>query len=89
MKSKDTKGNAVSIGDSIRVLEIDKRITEHLPNEEKEALASLIGNVFKVEKINSDGSMMVSKTWIHPEAGEVIGHDVAIFPKGALLVTSS
>jgi len=79
----------VSIGDSIKVLEIDQRITEHLPNEEKEALASFIGSVFKVEKINDDGSMMVSKTWEFPEFGEIIGHDVAIFPKGALLVTES
>ena len=85
MKSKDSKEDEVSIGDNIKVLEIDERILRFMPRDEKEELTSLVGQVFFVRNINSDGSMLVSKTWKQPESGEVMGHDVAIFPKGALL----
>ena len=88
LKSRDSAGNEVLVGDSIRVLEIDKRITEFIPEDEKSDLALFIGEVFEVEKVNSDGSMLVSKSWHSPEIGEIRGHGVAIFPKGALLVRS-
>ena len=85
MKTKDSKGNAVFVGDKIKVLEIDRRITQNLPEDEKEELESFIGNELVVDKINSDGSMLVSKKWEDPELGEVMGHELAIFPEGALL----
>ncbi|WP_272962041.1 hypothetical protein, partial [Alcanivorax jadensis] len=69
MKSRDSAGNEVLVGDSIRVLEIDKRITEFIPEDEKSDLALFIGEVFEVEKVNSDGSMLVSKSWHSPERG--------------------
>ena len=86
MKTKDSKGSTVFIGDKIKVLEIDRRITQYLPDDEKEELESFIGNEFVVEKINSDGSMLVTKKWSAPELGEVMGHELAIFPEGALMV---
>ncbi len=86
MKSKDSAENEVSTGDSIKVLEIDKRITEYLPEDEKEELASFIGDVLIVKKINTDGSMLVGKTWEYEKTDGMMGHEVAIFPKGALLV---
>jgi hypothetical protein len=86
MNSRDSIGNEVFIGDSIKILEVDERITEYLPEYEKEELTLFIGNIFVIEKINSDGSMLVSKTWHYPNIDSVMGHDIAIFPIGALLV---
>lgn len=89
MKSRDQSGKEVSIGDTIKVLAIDKRITEYLPEDEQKDLASFVGDIFVVKNINSDGSMLVRKSWNNPEIGEIIGHEVAIFPEGALLVRNS
>ena len=86
MESIDSLQQKILIGDEIKVLKIDERITEYLPDEEKEVLASFIDNVFQVEEINSDGSMVVSRSWEHPELGEISGQSVAIFPEGALKV---
>lgn len=85
LKTEDSNGNSVTVGDSIKVLEIDERITQFLPDDEKAELAEFIGNVFEVLSINSDGSMVVTKTWSNENIGEIMGHEIAIFPKGALL----
>ena len=78
----------MKIGDHIKVQAIDKRILEYLPSDEKEELNSFIGEVLSVQGINSDGSMIVCKTWKNPEAHETMGHEIAIFPNGALWVSS-
>ncbi|MBY5939226.1 hypothetical protein [Marinobacter nauticus] len=87
INSKDSEGKEVFIGSYIKVLEIDPRITEFLPEDEVRDLNSFIGQVFEVKKINSDGSMLVSKEW-HEEGLGVMGHDLAIFPRGSLLVNN-
>jgi len=89
MRSRDSIGNEVLIGSTIKVLRIDERITKFLPADEVADLNSFVGNILPVIKINSDGSMIVSKNWKGQEPGEIYGHDVAIFPKGALLVDTA
>ena len=84
--SLDSLGSIVSIGDTIKVLEIDSRLTKYLPEDEVEELNEIIGEALNVNKINTDGSMVVSKSWVHPEEGLISGHDIAIFPNGSLLV---
>lgn len=86
MKSRDSVGNEIVKGDTIRVLEIDTRITEYLPKDEVEEIVSLVGEICVVQRINNDGSMIVSKTRNCQEDREIIGREIAIFPQGALLV---
>jgi hypothetical protein len=87
MKSTvDKNGKTVRVGDKILVHEIDKRITEYLPEDELESLNSFIGNTYKVNHLNTDGSMVVTKEWKDEGCDEIMGHDIAIFPVGAELV---
>ncbi|MCW8880643.1 MAG: D-2-hydroxyacid dehydrogenase [Kangiellaceae bacterium] len=85
VKSLDAHRNSVKIGDKIKVVSIDERILEHLPEDELKDLKSFIGEVFVVEDINSDGSMVVTKSWQIEDEQHIMGHSVAIFPEGALL----
>lgn len=84
--SFDSLGSTTSIGDTIKVLKIDSRLTKYLPEDEIEELNEIIGEVLSIIKINTDSSMVVSKSWVHPEAGLISGHDIAIFPNDSLLV---
>ena len=89
METVDSNGDKVIVGDEIKVLEIDKAITRFLPKDEVQDLESFLNNVFKISKINTDGSMVVAKQWEHPEAGLISGHELAIFPNGSLLVKNN
>ncbi len=82
----DSNGETVFIGQTIKVLEIDERIINFLPADEVEELNEFIGEELEVQSINSDGSMVVSKSSRQEETGVTSGHDIAIFSKGALLV---
>ena len=82
----DLNGETVSIGQTIKVLEIDERIMNFLPSDEIEELNEFIGEELEVRSINSDGSMVVSKSSRQEETGVTSGHEIAIFSKGALLV---
>ena len=84
-KSQDAQGKLVRIGDKIKVVSIDERILEHLPADEVKDLKSIIGEFCVVEDINSDGSMVVSKSWQIGDESHIMGHSLAIFPEGAIL----
>ncbi|MEP2653419.1 MAG: hypothetical protein ABJH06_15665 [Paraglaciecola sp.] len=88
MKSTvDKDGVTVIVGDKILVKEIDSRITEYLEADEVESLNEFIGNVFEVNSINTDGSMVVTKSTVIEENGEIYGTDLGIFPIGAVKVS--
>ncbi|MEP0357359.1 hypothetical protein [Paraglaciecola sp.] len=88
MKSTvDKDGVTVIVGDKILVKEIDSRITEYLEADEVESLNEFIGNVFEVNSINTDGSMVVTKSTVIEEIGEIYGTDLGIFPVGAVKVS--
>ena len=89
METVDSTGEKVSVGDEIKVLEIDKAITKFLPEDEVRDLELFINNVFKISRINTDGSMVIAKQWEHPEAGLISGLELAIFPSGSLLVKNN
>ncbi|AJQ94785.1 hypothetical protein [Gynuella sunshinyii] len=80
-ETRDSLNQVVKIGDIIEVLEIDSRLLEYLTDEDKASLNSFVGDRLPVTKINSDGSMVVSKQRAYENI--IDGHDVAIYPKGA------
>ena len=84
--SKDRDGTEVKIGDRILVHKIDERITRHLPRDELESLMEFVGSTFRVNHINTDGSMVVTKSNTVPGSDEIYGSDLAIFPDGAEIV---
>ena len=77
--STDKHGNRVKLGDQIRVLAVDERIIEPLPEDEVKELKSFIGGVFTIVHINSDNSVLVEKEWRTGE--EIMGHGLAVFPE--------
>ncbi|TVZ41813.1 hypothetical protein P886_1163 [Alteromonadaceae bacterium 2753L.S.0a.02] len=85
MKTSDSNGNSVTIGDRIKILEIDEKITKFLPQKEKAELSEYVGKIFTVTLVNSDGSMVVSAMRRNEDSEEIFGNEIAIFPKGALL----
>ncbi len=76
--TNDKYGNQVGLGDLVRVLAVDDRILEALPEDEVERLNSFIDSVFPIVHINSDGSVIVEKELHYGE--EVMGHGLAVFP---------
>ena len=74
----DKHGNKVGLGDLVRVLAVDDRILDSLPDDEIEALNAFIGSVFPIVHINRDGSAVVEKELRCGD--EVMGHCLAVFP---------
>jgi hypothetical protein len=84
--SFDKDGTLVVIGDTIEILNIDERLYKWLDHEDKQSLLNFVGDKLQVTKINSDGSLLVTK---FKKYGDIIdGHDVAIFPDGARRVNT-
>ena len=82
--TKDSNGKRVEVGNSILVKGINPSLTEFLPEDEVADIESIIGLTLKVQTINSDGSMVITKETQYP-GGVVAGFDIAIFPEGAEL----
>jgi hypothetical protein len=82
--TKDLNGKVIVVGSSIFVRALDSRLIEFLPEDEVADLQSVIGLIFVVQAINSDGSMVVTTDTQFPD-GLVAGFDLAIFPEGAEL----
>ena len=59
----DIGNNEVKEGDSVRVLQIDPRLTEKLSGKEKTDVNSMLGEIFEVEEIDEYGSAWVTKWW--------------------------
>ncbi len=83
--SVDKYGAWSIVGDNILVHAIDSHITEFLPQDEIDDLTAFIDQVFTVNHINTDGSMVITKETKCAD-GLIVGHDLAIFPAGAELV---
>ena len=76
--STDKHGSRVKPGEQIKVLSVDERILESLPEDEVKELKSFIGGVFTIVHINNDNSVLVEKEWKSGE--EIRGHGLAVFP---------
>jgi len=58
----DKNGKLVNVGAKVKVLRIDPRVTEFLPNDEIEDINSMLNDVLKVYEI-SENFIHVEKTW--------------------------
>ncbi|MEZ5514318.1 MAG: hypothetical protein R3F58_10660 [Steroidobacteraceae bacterium] len=61
--ARDCRGNPVCVGDSVRVITIDPAFLAKLPKDEVDDVRSMIGEIFKVEEIDDQGSAWVWKWW--------------------------
>lgn len=84
-QSSDKDGKIVRVGDTIEVLEVDERIYRWLDDDDRDSVMSFVGQKLEVQKINTDGSMVVTQ---YEKYGDIVdGQDLAIFPKGARVVS--
>jgi hypothetical protein len=74
---KDRNGRNVTVGSRVRVVSLAQTFLDSLPENERDELESMIGEVFEVHEIDRYGSPWVGKGWSSGE-GEYKGHSVAL-----------
>ncbi len=74
--AKDIHGIEVKVGSKVRVLNINPSVWEHLPEEEKIDLKSMIGEIFEVYEV-TDIFASVEKWW-HDDEDHSHSHSIAL-----------
>lgn len=74
---KDRNGKDVHVGSRVKIIAIDPRFLESLPNDEKEDVASMLNEVFEVYEIDEYGQSWVEKGWAEP-GGDYRSHSLAL-----------
>lgn len=77
---KDINGQAVALGDKVRVLSLAGQWFDDLPEDEKSDVLSMIGEVFEIEEIDQYGHPWVCKSWPNEAEGKCHSHSVALEP---------
>ena len=76
----DRNGNAVGVGTRVRVLSLSGQWLDNLPQDEKDRVLSMIGEVFEIDEIDDYGQPWVRKSWPNQEEGTWQSHSVALEP---------
>jgi hypothetical protein len=63
----DRKGQPVTVGTGVRVLEIAAFLKRDLPAEAAHELATMVGEVFEIYEIDEHGAAWVEKVWNDPD----------------------
>jgi hypothetical protein len=84
----DRHGNAVAIGDRVRLLQIRPSILARLSGQEHQDVASMLGQVIEVFDVYEDGQVWVSLAWSRGE-GRVETHSIAVDPPAIELVAKA
>lgn len=75
---KDRNGREVTVGAHVRVISLSQAFLESLPEDEKDDVRSMIGEVFEVYEIDEYGSPWVGKGWTSEDGEAYRGHHVAL-----------
>ncbi|WP_293265969.1 hypothetical protein [Neptunomonas sp.] len=73
----DINGNTVKVGSKVRVLHIDPKITEYLPEEEVTDLDSMLNEVLEVYEIDEYDCAWVEKWWDRGD-GQTESHSLSL-----------
>jgi hypothetical protein len=65
----DHHGQPVTVGTRVRVLSVPASLMKSLPAEEREQVASMVGEVFEVYEIDAHAAW-VEKVWRTPDGEE-------------------
>lgn len=76
----DRNGTPVRVGSMVRVVSLSGEWFEKLPDDEKCAVQSMIGEVFAVEEIDEYGRPWVEKWWYEDDENHCRSHSVALEP---------
>ncbi len=83
----DINGQKVRVGAMVKVLYIDPKITEHLPDEEVRDINSMLNQVLKVYKIDEYDCAWVEKWWQRGE-GQTESHSLSLSSNEMELLTN-
>jgi hypothetical protein len=75
---KDRNGNAVRVGDRIRLVSLSGQWLEELPDDETSDVQSMIGEVFRIEEIDEFGHPWIRKSWPNDKYGTCHSHSIAL-----------
>ena len=77
---KDKFGRTVRVGSKVRIVELSPSFLASLPDDEREDVRSMIGEVFNVDEIDAYGCPWVGKGWSDAASGKYRGHSIALDP---------
>ena len=60
---KDRHGKDVDLGARVRLVSLDPKFIDSLPEDEKDDVCSMIGEVFEVYEIDEYGQPWIEKEW--------------------------
>lgn len=80
-RPEDKNGTLVRVGSLVRVLSLSGDWLDSLPEDEKENVQSMVGEVFVVEEIDEYGQPWVRKSWPNEAEGTCNSHSVALEPR--------
>ncbi len=76
----DKYGNAVTVGSWVRLISLSGQWLEELPDDEKDDVLSMVGDVHEVYEIDEYGLAWVSKSWPDDEEGRYRAHSIGLSP---------
>lgn len=68
----------MQIGDRIRLLTLTGNWLNELPDDERDDVLSMIGEVFEVEEIDKYGQPWIRKSWPNLQEGKCRSHSIAL-----------
>jgi hypothetical protein len=74
----DKYGRTVAVGSRVRLIRLSDSLLSELPEDEVEALRSMVGEVFEVTEIDEYDKPWIGKGWSDPNKGHYTGHSLAL-----------
>lgn len=74
----DINGCPVEVGTKVRLLSLSGQWLNDLPNEERNDVMSMVGEIFVIEEIDEYGHPWVRKSWPNEAEGKCHSHSVAL-----------
>lgn len=76
----DCKGQAVAVGDIVRVVQLNEEFIASFPEEDQLLISSMIGKFFKIYGVDEQGQPWISREY-HDQNGVLQSHIIALDPE--------
>ena len=86
LPSFDRTGNPVCVGARVRLIALSGKWLDELPENERQDVLSMVGDIFDVEEIDQYGHPWIRKSWPNEPEGTSYSHSIALEPQEMELV---
>jgi len=83
---RDKNGAVVRLGARVRVLTLSGRWLDEMPDDERQDVLSMVGDIFEIIDIDEHGHAWVEKWWKDGASETSRSHSVALEPDEMVLV---